>query len=373
MKSVMVIAGEASGDLHAAEVVRSLLKMEPHARVFGVGGEKLKSAGVELLADIRELSVIGVWEVFRNPGLFVRLFLRLKKVMRKRRPDLLILVDFPDFNLRMARYARRLGIRVFYYVSPQVWAWRAGRVRAIAKCVNRMAVIFPFEVAVYEEAGVKVDFVGHPLLDRARATRNREETLSLYGLQPAKKTVVLLPGSRRKELCSHLSPLLEAGRIMEENGCQLILVLAYTLQLKDLEEAALSGVRVCVVHGDVYNVLNACDVALVASGTATLETALMEKPMVVIYKLSSVSYWIARRLIRIPCIGLVNIVAGKRVVPELVQHDVKGSNIAFEALRILNDDPYRAEIIESLRRVRSLLGTRGASERAARIAMDLLN
>jgi lipid-A-disaccharide synthase len=370
----MVIAGEASGDLHAAELIRCLLRMEPQAQVFGLGGKKLGSAGVELMGDIGELAVIGIWEVIGRTGLFVRLFLRLRDAMREKRPDLVILIDFPDFNLMMARQAKRMGIRVFYYISPQVWAWRARRIRQIRRCVDRIAVVFPFEVPLYEQEGVQADFVGHPLVDMARATRDKGETMKLYGLHPEKKTVALLPGSRRKELDFHLPPLLDAGRIMQEKGCQLILPIAHTLTPREVEDTiAHSSVSVRIVPGDVYNVLEACDVALVASGTATLETALMEKPMVIIYKLSCVSYWIARRLIRVPSIGLVNIVAGERIVPELTQNEVEGSNIAFHAFKILGDAPYREQIVQGLKRVRNLLGPGGASEKAARIARELLN
>jgi len=371
---VLLVAGEASGDMHAADLVRALRTRCPGLEVFGVGGPTLRREGMRVVTDAEDVATVGVVEGLGRLRALVRTYRALVRALREERPDLCILVDFPEFNLRLARAAKRAGVPVFYYIGPQVWAWRRGRVRTIGRRVDALALVFPFEPALYEKTVPRARFVGHPLIDRVRVDRERAATLEAIGFDPAKRTVLLLPGSRPKEIEYLLPVFLAAARRMAAPDRQFVLALAPTLKLGVLETAvANAGVPVRVVEGGRYDLMAAADVALVSSGTATLECALLVCPMVIAYKLAPLTAVVARVLVRgVTHIGLPNVVAGREIVPELVQGDVTPERVAQEAEAILADPARRTRLIEDLRGVRARLGDPGAAERAADMAVALL-
>lgn len=374
-KTIMIVAGEASGDMHGAHLIDQMLKRDPALKFYGIGGKKMKAAGVELLADASEMAVVGLTEVLSKLRQILKIMAAMKKSMDERRPDLVILIDYPDFNLPLAKAARKRGIKVFYYISPQVWAWRKGRIRQIKKTVTRMAVILPFEVETYRQGGFSVDYVGHPLLDMVKPHYSRQELRKQFGLAEDKITVAILPGSRMSELRELMPELLSAAEILKKEipEIQFVLPLADTLEESRVSEM-LSGchVNVKVISGQTYDIVSCADLALVASGTATLETALLNVPMVIVYKISLLSYVIGRLIIDVKNIGLVNIIAGRTIVPELVQNDANGPRIAREALSILRDEARKEKIIKELLTIRAMLGEPGAAIRAAQLALDML-
>lgn len=367
---ILLIAGEASGDTHGADVVHALRSKAPRIKVCGVGGPALRRAGMEVIADTAEIAGMGLFEARDKIWALFRTYRQLVTLLRTDPPDLLMLIDFPEFNLRLAKIAKRVGIPVFYYISPQVWAWRKRRVSTIARRVDQMAVVFPFEPAFYAAFGYHVEFVGHPLVERVAPSRSREETLRLYGLAPTCRTIALLPGSRAQEVHYHLDPLLKAAALLGERY-QFVVAAAPTLPAAELQER-IRSTRIRVVQGDTYNLLHAADLALVASGTATLETALLERPMVIVYRLSPLTYALARLIVRVPFIGMPNLIAGHRLVPELVQGEVTPKRIAAEARQLL-EDPHRYRLVQAgLREVRQRLGEGGAAERTANLIIKML-
>ncbi len=371
----MIMAGEASGDLHGSNLVREIKRQDPSVAFYGVGSKKMKDAGVQLLADASEISVVGATEVLTHIRPLCRVFNGLKRFLNQERPDLLILIDFPDFNIMLGKKAKKIGIPVLYYISPQVWAWRKRRIKTIAALVKAMIVVFPFEVALYKNAGVDVRFVGHPLTDVVQSPYNQAEAKAQFGLAPGKRTVAILPGSRMREIAHLLPDMLRTAGILRERfqDLQFVLPMAPTLSESFLRPFVQnSPVPVTLVDGRVYDVLRAADAALVTSGTATLETGLMEVPMVIAYRVSALSYFIGRMIINVEHIGLVNIVAGKRVVPELVQHDSTPKNMAEAMAKLLGDPAYYQQVRSQLAKIRSQLGEKGASARVASVVMEFL-
>ena len=374
-KQIMIVAGEVSGDLHGGNLVKAMRRMDPSLQFYGVGGRKLKEAGVDLIADSSDMAVVGLTEVFARLGTIMKVMRRLKTSMKDLKPDLVILIDYPDFNLSIAKSAKKNGIKVFYYIGPQVWAWRKGRIGQIKKNVDKIAVILPFEAPFYHAAGVDATFVGHPLLDEVKTKYSREETIRRLGLQSGVTTVGMLPGSRQAEIIKHLPEMIKAAEIIEKKiqPVQFIIPLVETLDISLVSNIIRQfPVKVRVVRDAVYDVIHCTDIAMVASGTATLETALMETPMVIIYKLSAPSYYIGKMVINIDHIGLVNIIAGKTVVPELIQDDANAERIATEIIDILTNKERLFDIKSQLSEIRNKLGSPGAAERVARLAYDML-
>jgi len=375
MKKILIIAGEASGDLHGSTLVREIRKKAQDLDICGVGSSRMREAGVRMLADASEISVVGGTEVLTHIGAIYRVYALLKRFLRDEKPELLILIDFPDFNILVGKAARRLGIPVLYYISPQVWAWRRGRVRTIARLVKTMMVVFPFEVELYRVAGVDVRFVGHPLTDIAHSSMTKQDARQRYGLDPSRRTVALLPGSRKSEIEHLLPDMLRAASILRSRfpEIQFVLPLAPTVT-SDFIDSFLkkSPAPVTIADGNVYDILRASDAAIVTSGTATLETGLMAVPMVIVYRMSRLSFFIARLIIKVSHIGLVNIVAGKGIVPELIQNDATPENMAREITTILADPERHAQMTKELTTVRARLGEAGASERAASVVMEVL-
>ena len=375
MKKILIIAGEASGDLHGSNLVKALKEQDPSLDIYGVGSRNMREAGVRMLADASSISVVGATEVLTHIGAIYGIYAKLKRFLRDERPDLLILIDFPDFNIMTGKAARKLGIPVLYYISPQVWAWRKGRINTIAKLVRSILVVFPFEVDLYRPTGIDVRFVGHPLADVVASKYTREEARSQLGLAQDRRTIAILPGSRRKEIMHLLPDLLRAAGIIRERfpDVQFALPVAPTLERNFVKRFVdESGVPVTVIDGRVYDVLRASDAAMVTSGTATLETGLMAIPMVIVYRASRLTYWIGRLLVSVKNFGLVNIVAGRTVVPELLQDEATPERIAEEIGAILADPEKHRRITEELVRVRTVLGEGGASRRAAAVVRELL-
>ena len=374
----MIVAGEASGDLHGAGLVAAMRAQEPGLAFCGVGGEALARQGVEILYQAGQLAVVGIVEVFSHWRAIRAAMRGLASRLRERRPDLLILIDFPDFNLLLARRAKALGVPVFYYVSPQVWAWRSGRVKTIARLVDRLALILPFEEEFYRRRGVsQAHFVGHPLLDAVALDLPAGEFRRRLGIEPQDTVIGVLPGSRRREIAAILPGFLAAAAMIKRQRPQVrfLLPLASTLSLDDLglaeEEASKLGLTVVSEHR--YDLMAACDLAMAASGTVTLELAILGVPMVVAYRTSPLTYFLGRRLIKVAYASLVNLVANRQVVPELLQDDFTPARLAETLVLIWPGTERHGQMLAGLREVSRRLGRPGASEKAARLALELLS
>jgi len=375
----MIVAGEASGDLHGARLVRAMQSRESGLRFCGLGGRALEAAGVELLYDAGKLAVVGVTEVISHLGDILAARQALIKRMRQQRPCLLILIDFPDFNLLLAAKARKLGIPVFYYISPQVWAWRSGRAKKIGRLADRIAVILPFEKEFYHQRGVEVDFVGHPLMDSVHTTMTRDDFLARQSIDTEKTVIGLLPGSRQKEIIALLPDFLDAALRLTEmshNNFLFLIPQASTISKDLLEHHGVNKFRdrltIRIIDQQNYNLMAACDAAIAASGTVTLELAILGIPTVVTYRVSPGTYRLGRLLIRLQWFSLVNLIAGRTIIPELLQNEVTPDNIARELLAVLDKNgSVRKTMLQGLAEVRQKLGRPGASARAAEIALHV--
>ena len=379
-KKVMIIAGEASGDLHGARLVQAMRRQEPGLTFCGMGSRELAAAGVELLFDASRIAVVGLIEVLTHiPDIFAAQKI-LKKRMQEDRPDLLILIDFPDFNLMLAKRAKKLGIPVFYYISPQVWAWRTGRVKTIGRLVDTIGVILPFEESFYRRRGVAARYVGHPLLDSVKVTTDRDSFCRRHGINPDHKLIGLLPGSRRKEISALLPDFLATAKLLQGKYDQefvFLLPVAATVSDEDLRnnglEAFSGQINLHLIRENRYDMMAACDAVVAASGTVTLELAILGVPMVVVYRVSPHTYYLGRLLVRhMQFFCLVNLIAERSVVPELLQDEVNPGKIEAELVRLLFDDMARREMQMALAEVHGKLGKPGASQRAAGLALKLL-
>ena len=371
----MIVAGEASGDLHGANLVRTMHDINPDLCFYGVGGEKMKEAGVSLIAHSSEMAVMGITEVIPRLGFILKVKRELKKSLRQSRPALLILIDYPGFNLPLAKFAKETGIKVFYYISPKVWAWRKKRIYVLEKYVDRMALILPFEEQVYEKVNLDARFVGNPLLDTVRRQYTRGEALKKFGLKEGLTTIALLPGSRKGEVIRLLPEMLGMAEILKDRipTIQLVLPLADTLSFDFVRGLADQyEVDFKIIEGNVYDVVGLSDIAVVASGTATLETALLGVPMIIVYRVSPLTYLVGRTFVNVDHIGLVNIIAGKTVVPELIQGDANPEKMADEVYDILTSVPRMDEMKRNLSDVSEMLGNPGASVRTAGLAYELV-
>ena len=372
-KCVAIIAGETSGDLHGAGLVRAMQKQNSALFFCGIGGPALREAGVRIVVDASELTVVGITEVFSKIPAILQGMGIFKKLLKSLKPDLLILIDFPDFNLHMAAAAKKLGIPVLYYISPQIWAWRSGRVKRIGKLVDHMAVILPFEERFYKEHHVPVTFVGHPLLDAALPSREEAFKNRFKG----GPVIGLVPGSRDNEITKHLPIMLDAAGALKQRFKNAIFIISHAPSVDRhriemiVEEHCQRG-EFEIVSDGVEKVFKRSDMIVAASGTVTLQAAIHGIPMVIIYKVSPVSYWLGRALVRVQHIGLVNLVAGKELVPEFVQADASADNIAATVQKMLNDADGFAYLKHQLLELRDMLGSSGAADRVANIAFELL-
>lgn len=370
MASILIIAGEQSGDMHGAKVVRAVQARNPDVKFFGVGGEKMREAGVEILQDAKDMAVLGLVEVLKRYSFFRNVFFRILEAAKTRRPDAVLLIDYPGFNLRFAEQAHKLGLKVVYYICPQVWAWHRSRVAKMAKIVDHLLVIFPFEVDVFKGTGLRTDFVGHPLVEATRAVREAPDDPLPWG---EGQRIALLPGSRRQELERILPPLLGAAAILEDayKSNVTIILAAASEEMAHLARAIIarqipSPKKLEIVTGSTRQILKQAAAAWVASGTATLETALMDCPMIVVYKTSWITYQVGRRLIRVPFLGMVNLLAGRELCPELIQDRATPIRLAKAMLALIADDsPDHHSIKQGLAEVRAKLGDGGAADRVA--------
>jgi len=378
-KHVMIIAGEASGDLHGSKLVKAICNKTGEIHFSGIGGQALKKAGVKILVDASELSVVGITEVFSKiPNLFKAITV-VKRHLKSFKPDLVILIDFPDFNLKIAAAAKKLNIPVLYYISPQVWAWRPGRVKTIREVVNHVAVILPFEEDFYKKHNVPVTFVGHPLLDNYTQTDLRQSgTLETVENENHGMPVIgLLPGSRDREVIRHLPVMLTAANILQNRlkNIKFIISIAPSVGKKHVEEILKKHKEISdceLATEDVKKVFEMCRIAVAASGTVTLEAAISGTPTVIIYKVSPVSYWLGKLMVQVKNFGLVNLIAGKNIVPELLQDEASPENIANTVFNMLNDTKGLQKLREQLFEIRDMLGGPGASERVAEIALNMM-
>ncbi|WP_288054253.1 lipid-A-disaccharide synthase [Methylobacter sp.] len=374
--TVMFSAGESSGDQHAANMFLELRKYQPDINGIGMGGAKMAQAGVDIRYDSSTISVIGVVEVIKHYGEIRRALKLMQRILSDERPDLLVCVDYKEFNFKLARYAKQHGIKVLFYVGPQVWAWRPGRVKKYGKVIDMMAVIFPFETAYYEAENVPVRYVGHPSADKVHAQYSKEEDLMRFGLGQRKTVIGLLPGSRANEIKRMLPVMLEAAGKIQIDFPEARFLLPQADSISDalLEEyLRQSPVKITTVKNQPYDVIQCCNVVMTTSGTATLEIALLTIPMVIAYKLSLVTYFLGRWLVKTPFIGLPNIIAGKRIVRELIQHEATSENLAAEINRILTDKAYADTMRGNLAQVKAQLGQGGGSKNMAELAWTMLS
>lgn len=371
---IMISVGEASGDLHGASVANALKLLQPEVQLIGMGGQAMRDAGVDIIYDIADLGVIGFVEVIKNLRRLFKLRDFLADYMEKERPDVLVIIDYPGFNVRLAKIAQQKGIPVVSYISPSAWAWGKGRAKEVAQIVARVAAIFPFEADVYREAGAKVTFVGHPLLDIVKPSMTREEALQYFGAQPDRLNILLMPGSRKQEITSLLPDMLAAGEKIVEQvpNCQFFLPVASTISREMLQIIIDKyNIPVTLTCGNNYDLMNISDLAIASSGTATLETSLMKVPTVIVYRLAALTYLLGKLLVKIPNIGLPNIIAGRRIVPELLQDEANPANIAREAIPLLTEQSVREQALADLAEVKQKLGETGAVIRVAQVILEV--
>ena len=372
----MLSCGEPSGDLYAGALTRELRRLDPAIDVSGLGGPQLAAAGGRLMADYRGLAVTGLTEAIGKLPRSFATIRRLVDAARAARPDVLVTIDFPDFNFRLARRVKALGIPVVYYISPQIWAWRPGRLETIREIADLVIVIFPFEEAIYRNAGVPVTFVGHPLVDLAKPS-DKTDFLRCHGLSAAVPTIAVLPGSRPNEVRRILPDLVAAAELIRARvpGAQVVVARAPHLddRLFDVARRPMpSRGQAVIIDGETDAVLAAADVALTASGTATVQTAIHDTPMVIVYRVSPLTYWLGRRLLTVDTFGMVNLIAGEKIVPELIQDGFTPDAVAREAVEMLTDRARRTRVVEGLALVRQRLGGPGASRRAAEAILGLI-
>ncbi len=391
----MMLAGEASGERHGAELIAALREEHPHLafEVFGSGGAAMRRAGADILVDVRELGIFGMVETATALGKIYRTYRHLRQAAIDRRPDAVIMIDWPEFNLRLARPLKRAGLRIIYYISPQVWAWRRYRVRLIRRTVDRMIVILPFEVDFYRRFGLTVDFVGHPLLDVVRATKDRRAFCRDHGLDAARPIISLLPGSRRSELTHIFPAMVEALLRLPPLDAQFVVPLAPTIprswaerlsaEVMERWRSTLAGGKgatrgspvatLTFVEQDTHNALAHSILAVVTSGTATLEAALLETPLIVVYRSSMLNWFLVRPLLHVDTFGMVNLIAGRKIVPELIQHDLTPERLAHTMLEFVNDERRRQAVKEELRQLKRRLGPGRAAHRAARLIVETID
>jgi lipid-A-disaccharide synthase len=371
-RRALIVTGEASGDLHGANLIRAARDVDPGLSFFGIGGRKMRAAGCDIVFPAEELAVMGLVEVVGRLPVIRRAFRLLQGLLRgPQRPDLVILIDYPGFNLRFAKVAKRAGIPVLYYIAPKVWAWKKGRVKTIAARVDKLAVIFPFEPPLYQGLGLDVEYVGNPLLDEYRREREREPFLRDAGFDPGLPVVGLFPGSRKSEFRYMFDTLLESARLLVEQGVarQFLLPVAPACDRAALaQRVAAAGLPVTLVEDNIYDVSGACDAILCVSGTVTLQAALAGTPLAILYRGAALTYAVGRRLVKIPHFGLPNIVAGREVAREFLQDTANPPALAAEIRRLLEDRAYRHAALAGLAEVRECLGEPGCSRRVAEIA-----
>ncbi|MFA5920257.1 MAG: lipid-A-disaccharide synthase [Methylococcaceae bacterium] len=373
--TILFSAGESSGDQHAANMFLELKKHQPDIKGVGMGGAKMAQAGIDVRYDSSGIAVIGVVEVIRHYGEIRRALKLMQHIVLTERPDLLVCVDYKEFNLKLARFAKQHGIKVLFYVSPQVWAWRPGRVKTYGKAIDMMAVIFPFETAYYDAENVPVRYVGHPSVDKVHPQHSKADDMAHFGLDEKKPLVGLLPGSRANEIKRMLPVMLTAAEKLQAGLPDIQFILPQADSISDnLLEAYMhqSSIKITVIKNQPYDVIQCCDVVMTTSGTATLEIALLTVPMVITYKLSPVTYWLGRWLVNTPFIGLPNIVLDKGIVKELIQHEATADNLAAEVIRILTDKAYAEEMRANLNLVKEQLGQGGGSKNMAQLALEML-
>jgi lipid-A-disaccharide synthase len=369
---ILISAGEASGDMYAARLATALVA-RADVRLFGMGGKRMREAGVELVADCSEVALVGIVEIAKKLPALNRVWERLLSETAQRKPPLAILTDFPGFHLRLARELKRRRVRNVYYVCPQFWAWRPWRANLVRRRFARGLCIFPFEQEWYRARGVNADFIGHPLVGNVAAKKTRAEFAAAYGLDANKPIVTLLPGSRSGEIAHHMPRLMQACRLIQKTrDVQFVLALAQGVNRSQISPHLSSDVAVRVVEDASYDALAGADLSIVSSGTATVEAALLDAPMIVIYRLAPLTAGIARLLVRTPMFAMVNLIAGRKVVPELVQNDFTPERLASEAVRLLDLPEARTEIRQGLAEVRTKLGPPGAVERAADLIAGML-
>lgn len=371
----MIIAGEASGDMYGARLVEEAGRIDSSVRFFGIGGANMRLAGVETLVDSKEIAVVGLFEIVSHIGVIYRAYKKLKTALLASKPDLLILIDYPGFNIRFASVAKKAGVKILYYITPQVWAWHTSRVKKIAHLVDHAAVIFPFEVPFFAKEGLPVTFVGHPLLEMARPSMSIADARHEFALDPETRTVGLFPGSRKSEINSLLPVMLESAKLLKEKFPDLQFILPVAPSLDHAVVDGMiddSGLKVSVVLGKSYDVMQTCDAIIAASGTVTMEIALFGVPMVIVYKTNPLTFAIGIRLLQVDHVGICNIVADERIVPELLQDEAEPGKIAAEISRYLDDAAYAGTVRQKLLGVRKSLGEPGAPRRVAEIAYGMM-
>lgn len=373
MYKIMFSAGETSGDMHGANLAGAIKKIAPNTHLFGFGGPQMEEAGVKLCKNMLDYSVMGFWEVLINLRKMFKLKDFLVEEMKKQKPDLLVLIDYPDFNWRLASEAKKLNIPVFSYIPPSAWAWRKGRAKKVAQMADKIVAIFPFETKVYEQAGADISFVGNPLLDNVKSSMTKEQAWKFFAINPEDDNILLLPGSRRQEIDKMLEPMLSAGEIIkkERQRAKFFLPVAPGIDVdqinKKIKETNLD-VKLC--YEKTYDLMNCCDFAIATSGTVTLEAALMGLPSVVLYKMSSFTYHIAKLFVKVKFFSLPNILADEKILPELLQDEVNGEKIATEASLLFKDTDTAKEVKHKLEQIKLKLGSPGVVERIAKLILQ---
>ena len=371
----MIIAGEASGDLHASGLVRELYRLDPALEIFGIGGDKMQHEGVNLLYHINQMSVLGFGDVIKRFPFFRKVYSHLVALMKEKQPQLIILIDYPGMNLKIAKAAKKLGIKVFYYIAPQVWAWGKGRIKKMATLVDKLAAIIPFEEKLFRQAGIDAHFVGHPLLEVLTTKLAKHEFLNQYNLSEKKQIIGLLPGSRITEVKRLLPEMIKTVSELKSqySDIQIIVSRASSVDKNLYQNIIRNNSSVKLLENCTYEIMKYSDFLLVASGTATLESALLGTPLIVVYKVDPLSYFIGKKLVKINNIGLVNVIAEREIVPEFIQHEFNSENIIPTIAKMLFNQTERKQIILNLGQIKEKLGRKGASKKAAEMALSMLD